>query len=120
MSILNVPRLYFRGVSSWDPPTTNNNDQWPTYDFTHAAFNWGFLAQQKPPITPANFQTQFPKWAQTLQFYNPGGGTPGWYQPPAEWNYYGGSNISLVSPDQKQITTIQSGQTQFGQVPPPG
>ena len=114
MSTLKVPRLYFKGVSSWDPPTTNNNDQWPTFDFTNAELDWGYLASQTPPITRANVKKQFPIWAQTLREFDPGGGAPPYQQPPAEWNYYGGANIALNRSSPAGQTVITGGQTTYG------
>jgi len=110
MSVLSIPRIFFMGSSQWDPCTINNNDQWPTYDFTRAELNWDFLGQQTPPITRDNFQSQFPTWAQTLQNYQ-----NQWQQPPAEWNYYGGNDFSLQGNDQQ--TLITGGQLAYGSQP---
>jgi hypothetical protein len=110
MSVLSIPRIFFMGSSQWDPCTINNNDQWPTYDFTRAELNWDYLGQQTPPITRDNFQTLFPTWAQTLQSYQ-----NQWQQPPAEWNYYGGNDFSLQN--NGQSTLITGGQLAYGSQP---
>lgn len=110
MSVLSIPRIFFMGSSQWDPCTINNNDQWPTYDFTRAELNWDFLGQQTPPITRDNFQTLFPTWAQTLQTYQ-----NQWQQPPAEWNYYGGNDFSLQNNGQNTLVT--GGQLVYGSQP---
>lgn len=117
MSVLSIPRIFFKGYAQWDPCTTNNNDQWPTYAFARAELNWDFLAQQVPPITRQNFQTTFPTWAQTLQLYTQPGTPPTqWYQPPAEWNYYGGNDFSLQGNNNQQ-TLVTGGQTAYGSQP---
>ncbi len=111
MSVLAVPRLYFRGFSSWNPATTNNNDQWPTYDFSSASLNWDYLATQG--ITRKNFRQAFPAWSQKLQLYKNSSPPPdSWMQPPAEWNYYGGNDFSLKNArPQPTHTTVTGGQT---------
>jgi hypothetical protein len=111
VSVLSVPRIFFKGQMAWDPATMNNNDQWPTYDFVRAMLNWDFLATQLPPITPANAEQLFPTWAQTLQPYN-ADPPPGWYEPPAEWNYYGGNACALHSPTAQ--TFVTGGQAGLG------
>ncbi len=110
MSVLSVPRVYFKGFSAWNPATTNNNDQWPTYDFSNATLNWDYLATQG--ITRRNFQTLFPPWSQKLQEYkNPSPPPESWMQPPAEWNYYGGNDFSLKNArPQPTHTTVTGGQ----------
>ena len=67
MSVLSFPRIYFKGMMSWDPCTFNNNDwqEFPTYDGVNAALNWPFLATQG--ITPQNFYSTFRPWAIALQ-----------------------------------------------------
>jgi hypothetical protein len=117
MSVLSIPRIFFKGYSQWDPCTINNNDQWPTYAFTNAELNWDFLGKQVPQITKQNFQTAFPPWAQTLQVYkNPGPPPTQWNQPPAEWNYYGGNNFSLQGINNQQ-TMITGGQLAYNSNP---
>lgn len=103
MSVLSVPRLFFRGEASWNPATLNNNDQWETVDVVGAELNWPFLGQQTPPITPGNARLRFPEWARTLRWY--GGGQGGWYQPPAEWNYYGGNEVALHTASARTVVT---------------
>ncbi|MEV0440459.1 hypothetical protein AB0I84_27715 [Streptomyces spectabilis] len=103
MSVLSVPRLFFKGKASWNPATGNNNDQWPLYDFTRAELNWDFLndPQQRPPIgiTPDNVREAFPAWARKPRWYQPvderGRPLPGWWQNPGEWGYFGGMEWCL-------------------------
>jgi hypothetical protein len=109
MSVLSMPRIYFNGATEWNPNTTNNDDQWPTYDYVNAELNWAYLATQNPPITRANFQQLFPTWVQTPQYYQSSGG--GWWQPPAEWNYYGGNEATLYAATTNQQTLVSGGQT---------
>ena len=111
MSVLSVPRIFFKGQMAWNPATMNNNDQWPTYDYVNAQLNWEFLESQFPPITPGNAERDFSIWAQTLQYYE-SEPPPGWYQPPAEWNYYGGNGCSLDSPTGQ--TFVTGGQASYG------
>ena len=112
MSVLTVPRIFFRGFSEWNPATTNNNDQWPTYDFVNAALNWSFLATQDPPITRQNASSLFPTWVQQLQTYTPSSGAA-WQQPPAEWNYYGGNESTLYTTTTNQQTIVTGGQVAY-------
>ncbi|MDQ3812879.1 MAG: hypothetical protein M3347_02885 [Armatimonadota bacterium] len=117
MSVLSVPRIYFQGVAEWNPATTNNNDQWPTYDLLNVDLNWNFLAQQNPPITKQNAQTEFPTWFLTSQTFSSNGAS--WQQPPCEWNYYGGNEARLHTTDPNNLTgltttNITGGQLAYG------
>ena len=103
MSVLSVPRLFFRGEASWNPATLNNNDQWETVDVVGAELNWSYLESQAPPITRANARLRFPEWARTLRWYQ--GEQGGWYQPPAEWNYYGGNEVALHTASARTVVT---------------
>jgi hypothetical protein len=106
-----VPRIFFQGQASWNPATMNNNDQWPTYDFVNASLDWTFLESQTPPITRLNAEQVFPTWAQTPQYYQ-ADPPPGWYQPPSEWNYFGGNEAALHSSSAQ--TCVTGGQSGYG------
>ncbi|HJP90449.1 MAG TPA: hypothetical protein VJ875_00745 [Pyrinomonadaceae bacterium] len=118
MSVLSFPRIYFKGFMEWDPCTFNNNDwaEFPTYDPTHAALNWNFLATQgtqvPPGITPGNFTTTFRPWAIKLQQDNVD--SPPGPRVPAEWNMFGTHGVSFVQ-YQNLITTIIGGDLGYGQ-----
>lgn len=121
MSVLNVPRLFLKGSFYWNPCTTNNNDQWSTYDFPNAALNWAFLATQDPPITQRNLTAAFKPWVLTQKDF-PNSQNPQYQQPPAEWNYYGGNDCGLVNTGTPALhagdsTVITGGQTDYGQDP---
>jgi hypothetical protein len=78
----------------WDPCTFNNNDWslFPTYDPTHAALNWDFLATHQ--ITPDNFTETFRPWAIALvpdDVDQPSGP-----RVPCEWNMFGTHGVSFV------------------------
>ena len=94
MSVLSFPRIYFQGFMCWDPPTGNNNDQFPTYAYDQAALNWGYLALFG--ITPDNFGVAFRPWmTSNLQWNVDNSGNPR-YSPPAEWNYFGTNGCYFV------------------------
>jgi hypothetical protein len=87
MSVLSFPRTYFQGFMCWDPPTGNNNDQFPTYAYDKAALNWDYL--QLFGITQHNFQVAFRPWiTSNLQWDVFQNGNPK-YSPPGEWNFFG-------------------------------
>ncbi|HEX2046445.1 MAG TPA: hypothetical protein VHF27_01695 [Acidimicrobiales bacterium] len=110
MSVLSVPRIYFKGQASWNPATANNNDQWMTFDTVKAELDWGFLGSQHPPISAENAGARFPLWARTLQHYSGPDGR--WYQPPAEWNYYGGNEVALHT--RRTQTMVTGAQLTYG------
>jgi hypothetical protein len=82
MSVLSYPRIFFQGFMCWDPPTGNNNDQFPTYAYDKVALNWAYLNQFG--IDQGNFRTTFRPWFLTSREY-----APGKVSPPAEWNMFG-------------------------------
>jgi hypothetical protein len=87
MSVLSFPRIFFKGFMCWDPPTGNNNDQFPTYAYDRAALNWDYLALFG--ITPDNFKIAFRPWVTSnLQWNVDKNGNPK-YSPPGEWNFFG-------------------------------
>jgi hypothetical protein len=86
MSVLSFPRIYFQGFMCWDPPTGNNNDQFPTYAYDKAQLNWGYLAQFH--IDPGNFTTTFRDWFSTDLEYTDSKGKKR-FSPPGEWNMFG-------------------------------
>jgi len=86
MSVLSYPRIFFQGFMCWDPPTGNNNDEFPTYAYDKAALNWGYLKQFG--IDQTNFQTTFRPWVTSELQYIDGDGNPQ-VSPPGEWNFFG-------------------------------
>ena len=103
MSVLSFPRIYFQGFIAWDPPTGNNNDQFPTYAFDKAALNWPYLKQFG--IDQSNFRTTFPKWfTSELPYINSKGKAA--MSPPAEWNFFGTNACYFVQyQDRKSLIT---------------
>lgn len=114
MSVLSVPRIFFKGKSSCSPNTSNNNDQWPVYDFSNAELNWDYLRSPDIGITPDNVRQNFPDWARTLRWFmaDPTNPAEGWWQPPGEWNYYGGMEWALHTGTEH--TAITGGQLEHG------
>ena len=95
MSVLSFPRIYFQGFMCFDPPTGNNNDQFPTYAYDKAALNWDYLARYG--ITPDNFRTTFRKWSWSEQDYGVDPKTKKPKQsPPGEWNFFGSNACYFV------------------------
>ena len=94
MSVLSFPRIYFQGFMCWDPPTGNNNDQFPTYAYDKAALNWDYL--QLFGITQDNFRVAFRPWmTSNLQWDVFPNGNPK-YSPPGEWNLFGSNACYFV------------------------
>jgi hypothetical protein len=98
MSVLSFPRVYFQGFMCWDPPTGNNNDQFPTYAYDKAALNWGYLKQFG--IDQSNFRTTFRPWVASEQKYIDGNGNPQ-ISPPGEWNFFGTNGCYFVQYEDK-------------------
>ncbi|MGV4988830.1 hypothetical protein ACVB8X_39470 [Streptomyces sp. NRAIS4] len=115
MSVLSVPRIYFKGVAAWHPGTINNNRYWPVYDYVNADLNWEFF-QQNPDtqhFTHENIRTEFPKWARALREFEKKDSTGkivGRVQePPSQWDYYGGMEWAFHSQDAAtHVTGIQT------------
>jgi hypothetical protein len=93
MSVLSFPRIYFQGFMCWDPPTSNNNDQFPTYAYDKAALNWGYLKQFG--IDQNNFGTTFRPWFSSNQQYVDSRGNKK-LSPPGEWNMFGTNGCYFV------------------------
>ena len=93
MSVLSFPRIYLQGFMCWDPPTGNNNDQFPTYAYDKAALNWAYLKQFG--IDQSNFTSTFRPWITTELAYVDGNGKTR-YSPPGEWNFFGSNACYFV------------------------
>ena len=103
MSVLNFPRIYFKGHMFWNPPTGNNNDMMPLYDAVNMQMNWDFLKQYD--ITPENApQTLIPWMIQYQKLSSapesviqapPNAGADGIV--PAEWDLFGDNGCGTVS-----------------------
>lgn len=114
MSVLSVPRIHFQGNVSWNPCTMNNNDQWTVYDFPNGELYWPFLA--KYGIDDSNVRQKFQPFAlEPLWYHDPGKPDDphaGWWQPPSEWNYFGGMEWFLHS--DKAHTAVTGGRLEHG------
>src|ERR1044072_97626 len=98
MSVLSYPRIFFQGFMCWDPPTGNNNDQFPTYAYDKAALNWEYLKQFG--IDQSNFRTTFQKWVTSeLPYINSKGKAA--MSPPGEWNFFGTNGCYFVQYEDK-------------------
>jgi hypothetical protein len=107
MSVLSFPRIYFAGYMEWNVDTANNNDYVPVYDGANAALDWDYLATLSPPITPANYATDFKPWiitptedscSQTTssnQDTCSACGNPNCHMG-SRWNYYGDQGCQFV------------------------
>jgi hypothetical protein len=91
MSVLSLPRLVFRGTTSWNPNTVNNGPV--TYDETDAAPQ--FYPQGYPPGGPPVDAGSYDSWLKT---YNDQVGLPG------SWNVYGDQGCAFAG---AEITGIQ-------------
>ena len=111
MSILSLPRIYFNGYMSWDPPLANNNPD--VYDGANAALNYdainkatqdknGFSAPSET-MTADNFQTIFPDWATD----------PDNLGVILAWDYFGGNVCKTVNYKEKN-TSITGGVLEDG------
>ena len=111
MSVLSFPRIYFQGFMCWDPPTGNNNDQFPTYAYDKAELNWGYLALFG--INRSNFGVAFRPWVTSnLQWNADKNGNPV-YSPPGEWNFFGTNGCYFVQYQDKK-SRITGGATALG------
>lgn len=110
MSVLQFPRIYFKGYMEWDPCTFNNNDwqEFPTYDGGKAALNWDFLS--KKGITEGNFQTTLRPYA--IKLTDDKVDQPPGPRVPAEWNMFGSHSVGFVQYNDK-TTLITGGATGY-------
>lgn len=107
MSVLSFPRIYFAGYMEWNVDTANNNDYVPIYDGANARLDWDYLATLSPPITPANYATDFKPWVITPtedscsqvttsnQDTCSACGNPNCHMG-SRWNYYGDQGCQFV------------------------
>lgn len=115
MSVLNFPRIYFKGHMFWSPPTGNNNDVLPLYDAVNMKMNWDFLSQYQ--ITPENAAEKLIPWMIQYQQLSsapkaviqapPNAGGDGIV--PAEWNFFGDNACGTVS-YKDTVSTIIGGE----------
>lgn len=102
MGLAQLPRVYFRGFTYWNPSTMNNNDYQPTYDPASARLNWPWL--ERHGLQSADdfdrYVTQRAILATPNSREDPNI-NPG--VPPAEWNFYGGNSCGFMGPDEPEI-----------------
>jgi hypothetical protein len=105
MSIFNFPRINFKGTIQLNPGTANNDDYAANYKLPAS---WGQYAGM--PLALIDSKTvqartygmsddAFIAWVQQVQTFDVVGGTQGQTAQtiPAEWNYYGGMDMSSVA-----------------------
>src|ERR1044072_227105 len=113
MSIFDYPRINFKGTIQLNPGTANNDDYAGAYVLPDS---WGpFAGETLALIDSKTVQARtfgmsddaFMAWVQKAQKFNRAG------QPnltkqiiPAEWNYYGGMEMNIVS---AQVSGVQTG-----------
>jgi hypothetical protein len=85
MSVLALPRLVFRGTTSWNPNTVNNSPATYREESATPQFN-------RPSVNASNYDT----WLKTI---DPASG-----EPPGSWNIYGDQGCSFVK---ATVTRIQ-------------
>jgi hypothetical protein len=113
MSIFDYPRINFKGTIQLNPGTANNDDYAGTYVLPNS---WGPFAGEtlalidSKTVQPRTFgmsDDAFMAWVQTRQTFDVVG-QPGATKQiiPAEWNYYGGMEMSIVA---AQVIGIQTG-----------
>ncbi len=124
MSIFDYPRVNFRGTVRLNPGTANNDDYASNFVLPAA---WGpFAGQPLGLIDSKTVQARtygmsdaaFVAWAQQAQTFdqvNPPG--PPRQIIPAEWNYYGGMEMELIS---AQVTGVTAGPGQTHRGPSDG
>lgn len=112
MSIFHYPRINFKGTIQLNPGTANNDDYAGAYVLPDS---WGpFAGETLALIDSKTVQARtygmsdeaFMAWAQKAQTFNQAG-TPGTTRQiiPAEWNYYGGMDMSLIEASVIGVTT---------------
>lgn len=114
MSIFDFPRINFKGTIQLNPGTANNDDYASNYTLPAS---WGqFAGAPLALIDSKTVQARtygmsdeaFVAWVQTAQTFDVVGGTPGQTAQviPAEWNYYGGMEMTVV---EAKVIGVQSG-----------
>lgn len=102
MSIFDCPRINFKGTIQLNPATANNDDYAGAYVLPSGPFAGETLALiDSKTVQPRTFgmsDDAFMAWVQTQQTFNVVG-QPGATKQiiPAEWNYYGGMEMSSVA-----------------------
>lgn len=106
MSVFDYPRINFKGTIQLNPGTANNDDYAANYKLPAS---WGppFAGMPLALIDSKTVQArtygmsddQFTAWVQKSQTFDVVGGTPGQTAQtiPAEWNYYGGMEMSSIA-----------------------
>jgi hypothetical protein len=104
MSIFDYPRINFKGTIQLNPGTANNDDYAGAYMLPDS---WGPFAGETlalidsktvQPRTYGMSDEAFMEWIQKQQTFEQAG-KPGTTRQiiPAEWNYYGGMDMSIIS-----------------------
>jgi hypothetical protein len=104
MGVANLPRIYFRGTTYWNPSTMNNNDYQPTYDPASATLNWAWL--ERHGLEDADGFDEYATGETILPLPNDPMLIPAGLQtaqPPAEWNFYGDNSCGFVQPNEPVI-----------------
>ncbi|MGB9180557.1 MAG: hypothetical protein WCB68_15090 [Pyrinomonadaceae bacterium] len=112
MSIFNYPRINFKGTIQLNPGTANNDDYAGAFVLPDS---WGpFAGETLALIDSKTVQARtygmadeaFRAWVQKAQTFNQAG-APGTTQQiiPAEWNYYGGMDMSIIAAQVIGVTT---------------
>jgi hypothetical protein len=113
MSIFDYPRINFKGTIQLNPGTANNDDYAPYYTLPDS---WGPFAGQPLGLIDSKLvqartygmkDEAFMQWVQKAQTFNVVGSTTGQTAQaiPAEWNYYGGMEMNLISAQVMGVTT---------------
>jgi hypothetical protein len=113
MSIFDFPRINFKGTIQLNPGTANNDDYAGTYNLPDS---WGPFAGETLALIDSKMvqartfgmsDDTFMAWVQKLQTFAVAG-QPGQTAQtiPAEWNYYGGMEMTVV---EAKVIGVQTG-----------
>ena len=115
MSIFDFPRINFKGTIQLNPGTANNDDYAANYTLP-ASWGQPYAGMPLALIDSKTVQARtygmtdevFMAWVQTQQIFDVVGGTPGQTAKtiPAEWNYYGGMEMSSIA---VKVIGVQTG-----------
>lgn len=109
MSIFDFPRINFKGIIQLNPGTANNDDYAASARFTKdwesfAGEPFGLIDSKRVKARTFGMSDEvFIEWVQHIQTFD---GQPTQIIP-AEWNYYGGMESTIISPT--KVIGVQTG-----------
>ena len=94
MGLADLPRIYFGGLTYWNPSTMNNNDYQPTYDPASATLNWPWL--ERHGLHDEEAFDGFVTGSGVVPAANDPVNTVDPTVPPALWNFYGDNSCGFM------------------------